>query len=295
MKGCLLAWVACTSSVVACGPSYNFEQPIFNESATKTPVPIMGERRPSERRRDFDYAALPLLRQEVGLAADVKLRLSGSPRADRGMTAVVTQADKRSFTESPWSAGAPAGYAPPVTCPATGESLAVSWFALDPRKKSERSWFMLELEGRLVAEECVTRTEKVSTVTASALVDDVLYAYRRCATPDCATEELVLIGPGLQWVSSTAPTLEGQTRPVVGTFSRLVVPVRPSQAASVLLHIDRTVLQRWASAAMVAGLESELGVWPEKTSLQLTVDVVWLAAEPHATGSLSLGLVDPRP
>ena len=63
--------------------------------------------------------------------------------------------------------------------------------------------------------------------------------------------------------------------------------------------IDFQNSERNAAASYVhlvmAALESELGVWPEKTSLQLTVDVVWLAAEPHATGSLSLGLVDPRP
>ncbi len=288
------AWLTC-ASVIACGPGFTFEQPIYNEAATKAPVPIVGERRPSERRRDFNYAALPLLRQEVGLAADVKVHLGASLRAERGMTALVTQGEKRSFTEAPWSAGAPASYAPPVTCPSSGESPKASWFALDPRKKAARSWFMLELEGRLVAEDCSTQTEKISTVTAAALVDDVLYGYRRCAAPDCSTEELVLIGPGLQWVSSTAPTVDGQTKPPVGVFSRLVVPVRPSQAASVLLHVDRVVLQRWAAAEMVEQLERELGAWPDNTALQLTVDVVWLAAEPHATGSLSLGVVDPRP
>jgi hypothetical protein len=62
-----------------------------------------------------------------------------------------------------------------------------------------------------------------------------------------------------------------------------------------LLHVDRVVLQRWAAAEMVEQLERELGAWPDNTALQLTVDVVWLAAEPHATGSLSLGVVDPRP
>ncbi len=305
--------------VIGCGPTYDFAQPSFNENASKVPEPITGARRPqATQRSSFDYASLPLIKPST-IPKAVTMTLSGSTggaatRASDGYVAMLDVGSQRNFSEGPWGLSAqatgitPFGCAPleiPAPTPAAPSGalndipianltkrpgdLAATWVAIHPNHKKPRSFEVLEHTGTLDNARCVTRATEISSVTAVGVVPGILYAYRRCrdASPTTGSceEELVLIGPPLEWVTSTGETVDKHLRPQLGSFSRIVVPVRPSTAASILVHIRQSELFKWGGANVLDGS------FEGATSIQLTCDVVWASSDPAPLASVSVAAV----
>lgn len=285
-----------------CGPTYDFAQPSYNENASKVPEPITGAPRPEpEQRINFDYASLPLLALAPSTKGEVTMTFSGSPRAQDGFVGVLDASERRTFTEGPWGLSTSSPTSAYSCSTGSGETPA-TWVAVHPDKKKARSFEVLEHVGVVDGERCATRAQQVYTAAAAGIVPGVLYAYRRCAAPagqppapnagpvptraPCE-EELVLIGPPLEWVTSTGETIDKHLRPQIGSFSRIVVPVRRATAASVLVHVRHQNLFMWGGAN-VLGASFE-----RAATVQLTTDVSWASADPAPLGTVSIAAVGP--
>ena len=294
--------------LVACGPTYDFAQPTYNENASKVPEPIIGAPRPqATERSSFDYASLPLTKLMGTTKGEVTMSVSGSTRASDGYVGLLEVGAQRNFSEGPWGlstqgTGVGAYGCAPLTPPVNTFShvpihsltkkpgdLAATWVAIHPNHKKPRSFEVLEHQGVMDIERCATRATELYSVNAAAVVPGVLYAYRRCgASPkpgEPCEEELVLIGPPLEWVTSTGATIDRHLRPQLGSFSRIVVPVRPSTAASILVHIRQADLFKWGGSNVLGSR------FEGAASIQLTCDVVWASSDPAPLGSVSIAAV----
>ncbi len=277
-------------TLAACGPTYDFAQPTFNENASKVPEPIPGAPRPQPAERlSFDYATLPLAKKLPSTKGEVTMSISGSTRASDGYVGVLDVGEQRNFSEGPWGISSQGTPPPSYACLAGAERPA-TWVAIHPNQKKPLSFEVLEFEGVIDNERCATRAAQVSSASAAAVVPGVLYAYRRCALTSAkpgepCEEELVLIGPPLEWVTSTGATIDRHLRPQLGSFSRIVVPVRPSTASSILVHIRQADLFKWGGPN-VLGSKFE-----SAQTIQITCDVVWASSDPAPLGSVSVAAV----
>ncbi len=134
---------------------------------------------------------------------------------------------------------------------------------------------------------CQVSATRFAKVRAQAIVPGLLYGFRTCEkvcdapNDDPNREELlVLIGPRASWVGSSAPSVALQTNPHVGSFSRIVVPLKRGSSASAFINVEEHELNRFLDAFNLKSGEKRKNL----PVTQLAVDVSWLASDPAPLG-----------
>ncbi|NUP10891.1 MAG: hypothetical protein HOW73_33010 [Polyangiaceae bacterium] len=200
---------------------------------------------------DIDLESLPLARQsteqgksasftlryladgsyQIGLTEELLVEVEVGPfRAFNGQHPSMQEAVEMSLFPDP----------PLLPCGASGPGFA-SWRGLRLSKWSEQTAEFVEHDGRFDPVACRGVAETTLTVDAASIWRSAIYAFRRCVEACAAPkhpsyrEELVLIAPRAEWVVSTDERTP--TRPHVGAFSRVALPLVPGRAAAALLHV----------------------------------------------------------
>jgi hypothetical protein len=130
-------------------------------------------------------------------------------------------------------------------------------------------------------------------VRAKAIVPGLPYGFRTCvpvcdAVPDANAppvagreEMLVLIGPRAVWAGSSVPWASLQTNPHIGSFSRIVVPLKRGGSASAFINVEAHELNRFIDARLVKPSDKPRNNLP---ITQLGVDFSWLEGDPAPLG-----------
>lgn len=265
----------------------------------------------------FDFQSLPILGPVSGGSVEVVVPDRGAVLAEstspgmptQSLVAEVTAFERRQFTELTSQASLrfmrpfarqleDARDAAPLC---NGESRSTPALL---RGFPRENWSSSGLDYAVysgILDSCAGTLERTHATRARALVPGVLYAFRACkvgcdtapaGTPPYA-EELTIVGPPADWVSSSTNVAE-QIAPHVGSFSILTVPIRPGSSAVVTMHIAIPNL------AYFLGLPRPLPEWAadlNKHTLEtiaFTIEVVWLESSSHADGVGYVSVVHPE-
>jgi len=135
---------------------------------------------------------------------------------------------------------------PPGACTPRAGTAPVSWEGFHLSAWTDTHIEYVRYEGTFDFANCKAKPTRVAKVRAPALVPQLVYGFRTCvpvcasAPADGASEELlVLIAPPARWVGATVPWPKMQTQPHVGTFSRIIVPLKRGGSASALFNLAK--------------------------------------------------------
>lgn len=300
LLGLGLLLTGCPDAVTIAPPT------VGDPGAATRPVPIVGPRRPSfvESFR-FDYGALPLLAKSTRIpsGADATLTVAQGGNnvvVDKDLVVEVDGGASRSFSAAPWpvvpSSDPSIQPIPPFQClssvgGAGGEP--IKWDGLRVSTRTSQSVDFLHFEGFLDRSSCRATATQSSSVRAPAILDGVLYGFRSCvegcelAVGDPKrVEYLVVLGPHADWVGSSAPWNDLQTRPHVGPFSRLYVPVRRGASSTVAFHVSEGNVSGFA-------IGGKKDVWLHGLErVEIDLDLVWPDADPGPSASGRVNLVE---
>lgn len=300
-------WLALSLLLSGCPDAVTIAPPsVGDPNAPTRPVPIAGPRRPSfvEAFR-FDYGALPLLAKSTRIpsGADASLVVvqgTSNVEVDKDLVVELDGGATRSFSAAPWPIAPTSDpsiqQVPPFQCMtsvggAGGEP--IKWDGLRVSTRTSQTVDFLHFEGFLDRGSCRATATQSSSVRAPAILEGVLYGFRTCVEGCELTvgdpkrvEYLVVLGPRADWVGSSAPWNDLQTRPHVGPFSRLYVPVRRGASSTVALHVSASNVDGFAIGgkkdAWLHGLERA----------ELVLELVWPAGDPGPSASGRVNLVE---
>jgi len=169
--------------------------------------------------------------------------------------------------------------------------MPATWSALSPGRAAD-AVDVTDFEGTFDSASGRGVAQSKSEARATAVVDSVLYAYRRCTeycvfAPGTAArrEELTLIGPPAVWIGSTDETSR-QALNRRAPFTRVTAPLQVGSSATlVLVALDGDVASFEKGTAPVDG--TTLGA--EKSWTTFTVDLVWPEGSKEPTIQLFVG------
>ncbi|MBL8744073.1 MAG: hypothetical protein JNK04_23360 [Myxococcales bacterium] len=215
--------------------------------------------------------------------------LSGAnvPEVQRlpGASALLCPTDNQNVKPSP--------SAPRTALPSTQPRRSISWEGIRTKGWARDYVDYVRFEGVLGDGECKALATRAAVVRAKAIVPGLLYGFRTCvpvcdATPspgEAATpgreEMLVLIGPRAVWAGSSVPWANLQTNPHIGSFSRIVVPLKRGGSASAFINVEAHELNRFVDARLVKPSDKPRNTLPVT---QLGVDLSWLESDPAPIG-----------
>ncbi len=186
----------------------------------------------------------------------------------------------------------PGSVAAPVA-PTPGQAQrSISWEGIRTKGWQRDYVDYVRFEGVLTEGDCKAAATRAAVVRAKAIVPGLLYGFRTCVpvcdaapianAPSSGREEmLVLIGPRAVWAGSSVPWANLQTNPHIGSFSRLVVPMKRGGSASAFINVEAHELNRFIEARLVNPSETPRNNLP---ITQLGVDFSWLEGDPAPLG-----------
>lgn len=299
-----------TSAEVAAAPEPVREEPFIlqDERAKelrKQRTPIQAVKRPEEIAAfPFDHSTIPAIPFAESTTDDRgSFTLENRPNNGYSLKIVddlIADIDLGSFRG--FTLGAKGSYkhvpttvfnpdTPP--CGVATHTKNYSWDALKQAEWSDEGVDYFVFDGKFDFAACSSTVDYVTRVRAQALVPKLVYAYRRCNgdqnrcdDPERTWEQVTFIAPPSSWIaSSVAP--EMQTRPRVGAFSHVTLPLLRGSSASVLFTVSVPDM------AFFFGLHGAAPRWMSadenaNVSLQLSIEIVWPEEDSAPSGRASI-------
>jgi hypothetical protein len=200
-------------------------------------------------------------------------------------------AEPRSFLRRPPGA-------PPCGPDQTG-NIGARWSGILATEWSEEALVFESYEGAFDKRTCRARASRGETVTATAVVPGILYAFRRCGVGcrpgdfEPAEDEVVFVAPPAEWVSSPS-SAEEQATPHIGTLTVVSVPLRLGGAVSAAFVLDLENVD-FFEALRSTTTEGFTGVGLVSKGLAMRADVTWPTGEASPTGVVFLSSLNQLP
>lgn len=184
-------------------------------------------------------------------------------------------------------------------CGLATHTKSYSWDALKQGTWSDEAVDYLVFDGKFDFAACTSKVDYVTHVRAKALIPKLMYAYRRCNgdqnrcdDPERTWEQVTLIGPPASWIASSV-SADQQTKPRVGAFSHVTLPLLRGSSASVLFTVGVRDM------AFFLGLHSAVPRWMTEDvnageSLQLAIEILWPEADAAPSGRASVSAPSSR-
>jgi len=185
----------------------------------------------------------------------------------------------------------------PLPQPPGAAQRSISWEGIRTKTWAKDYIDYVRYEGTMEVGSCRASATRSAVVRAKAIVPGLLYGFRTCVpvcdappslndAPVAGREEmLVLIGPRAVWTGSSVPWASLQTNPHIGSFSRIVVPLKRGGTASAFINVEEHELNRFIDARLAKASDVPRRNLPVT---QLGVDVTWLEGDRSPIG---LGMV----